>query len=47
MKTSDVAELRLFLEFVQDDVLYPAWHLDAHTGLRRGELLDLRWPIST
>jgi integrase len=44
MKTWDAGELAFFLELAQDDDLYPAWHLDAHTGLRRGELLGLQWP---
>lgn len=43
MKTWDTNELRSFLDFVQDDDLFPAWHLDANTGLRRGELLGLHW----
>jgi integrase len=43
MKTWDASELRSFLELAQDDDLYPAWHLDAHTGLRRGEVLGLHW----
>lgn len=36
-------ELAEFLAFVRDDRLYACWHLAAHTGLRRGELLGLRW----
>jgi len=36
-------ELASFLESVADDRLFAAWHLAAHTGLRRGELLGLRW----
>lgn len=36
-------ELRRFLESVRDDRLYAAWLLSASTGLRRGELLGLRW----
>jgi integrase len=43
MKTWDATELCSFLNFAQDDDLYPAWHLDANTGLRRGELVGLRW----
>lgn len=36
-------ELRHFLDFVQGDRLYAAWHLAAYTGMRRGELLGLCW----
>jgi len=36
-------ELRHFLAAVQNDPWYPALHLAASTGLRRGELLGLRW----
>ena len=36
-------ELRTFLKHVEDDRLYAAWVLAATTGLRRGELLGLRW----
>jgi integrase len=36
-------ELRAFLEFVRGDRLYPAWLLLATTGMRRGEVLGLRW----
>lgn len=36
-------ELRAFLEHVRDDRLYAAWLLAAGTGLRRGEVLGLRW----
>lgn len=32
-----------FLEFVREDWLYPLWHLAAMTGMRRGEVLGLRW----
>jgi integrase len=37
------AELRCFLEASKDDHWYAALHLAASTGLRRGELLGLRW----
>lgn len=37
------AELARFLESAEGDPLYPAFHLAATTGLRRGELLGLRW----
>ena len=36
-------ELRRFLDFVQNDKLYPLWLLLATTGMRRGEALGLRW----
>jgi len=36
-------ELRHFLDFVAGDRLYGCWHLAAYTGMRRGELLGLRW----
>lgn len=41
--TWSAEELRLFLECVQDDSLYPLWVLLATTGMRRGEALGLRW----
>jgi integrase len=36
-------ELQRFLSFVQEHPHYAAFHLSATTGLRRGELLGLRW----
>ncbi|MGH9158320.1 MAG: tyrosine-type recombinase/integrase [Acidimicrobiales bacterium] len=36
-------ELSAFLHFMKDDRLYALWHLAAMTGMRRGELLGLRW----
>lgn len=36
-------ELRVFVESVQRDRLYAAWMLAATTGVRRGEILGLRW----
>jgi integrase len=36
-------ELARFLAFVRADRLYALWHLAAMTGMRRGELLGLRW----
>ena len=41
--TWDPDELRRFLESVRDDLLYPAFYLAAASGMRRGELLGLRW----
>lgn len=43
MKTWQTDELRRFLTSVEGDRLYAAWLLVATTGLRRGELLGLRW----
>jgi len=37
------AELRRFLGVVQGHRLEAAWHLIAMTGMRRGEVLGLRW----
>ena len=36
-------EMRTFLEHVRDDRLFAAWQILATTGMRRGELLGLRW----
>jgi integrase len=36
-------DLARFLEFVQDTRLAPIWRLSAMTGMRRGEVLGLRW----
>lgn len=37
------AELRKFLDSVRDDEFYAAFYLAAATGLRRGEVVALRW----
>lgn len=38
------AELKAFLEWARENSeLAAAWHVLAHTGMRRGELLGLRW----
>lgn len=37
------SELAAFLESVKDTRLEPAWRLSAMTGMRRGEVLGLRW----
>ena len=37
------SELRQFLSSVAADDLYPLWRLAASTGMRRGEILGLRW----
>jgi integrase len=36
-------QLRAFLEHIEDHHLYPAFYLAANTGMRRGEVLGLRW----
>jgi len=36
-------EVAAFLAAVRPDRLYAAWHLAVSTGMRRGELLGLRW----
>lgn len=43
MRTWTPEELRSFLEYVADDPLYAAWVLSANTGMRRGEVLGVRW----
>ncbi len=43
MRCWSAEELRAFLEHVKGDRYFPAWLLVASTGLRRGELLGLRW----
>jgi integrase len=47
LKVWDSAQMRKFLASVRDDRLYAAWLLLATTGVRRGELLGLRWETST
>ncbi len=45
-RTADVwslDDLRRFLAAADDDPAFPLWHVAAATGLRRGELLGLRW----
>ncbi len=43
MKTWTAGELRTFLSAIADNRLFPAFLTLASTGLRRGELLGLRW----
>ena len=43
MKTWNADELRAFLEQAQTDRLYAAFLLAATTGMRRGEVLGVRW----
>jgi len=39
------AQFATFLEHVDGDRWMPLWHLAAATGLRRGELMALRWDL--
>lgn len=41
--TWTATELGAFLQHVRGDRLFAAWQLAASTGLRRGEILGLRW----
>jgi integrase len=43
MKTWSAEQLATFLEATRDDRLHVLWHLLALTGMRRGEVLALRW----
>ncbi len=43
MNVWDSTTLNNFLHFTADERLGPAWHVLAMTGIRRGELLGLRW----
>jgi integrase len=43
LKASDAGQLRVFLDAIGSHWLNPAFHLAAHTGMRRGEVLGLRW----
>ncbi|HMS24199.1 MAG TPA: site-specific integrase [Acidimicrobiia bacterium] len=43
MNVWDAKTLGQFLEYTSDERLGPAWHVLAMTGIRRGELLGLRW----
>lgn len=43
MKVWTAEELRTFLDHVADNRLYACYLLAATTGMRRGELLGLRW----
>lgn len=37
------AQARQFLDYVKDDPLYPVWLLAITSGMRKGEILGLRW----
>lgn len=43
MRTWTREQLRSFLDHARDDRLFPAFLLAATTGMRRGEVLGLRW----
>src|ERR1035437_2804279 len=43
MKTWDATQVRAFLESTRNDRLHPLWRLLAMTGMRRGEVLGLKW----
>jgi len=43
LRTWSAAELNAFLDHVAGDRLYAAYFLAGYTGLRRGEVLGLRW----
>lgn len=43
MKVWEAAQLRSFLDAGRSNRLHPAFFLAAHTGMRRGEILGLRW----
>lgn len=43
MKFWDPEQLSRFLTQVMGDRLEAAWHLAAMTGMRRGEVIGLRW----
>jgi integrase len=43
MNTLTEKEIILALEMAKDSVFYPLFHVDMFTGLRRGELVALKW----
>ena len=43
MRSWEIAELTGFLAGIEGDHLEAAWHLAALTGMRRGEVVALRW----
>jgi len=43
MRVWDAEQLRQFLDGIDQHRLHPAYYLAANTGMRRGEILGLRW----
>lgn len=43
MQTWNEDQLTTFLETTSEDRLFPLWRLSAMSGMRRGEVLGLRW----
>lgn len=43
IKAWNARQLAVFLDAVRSHRLHPAYHLAAYTGMRRGEVLGLRW----
>jgi integrase len=43
IKAWDADQLCTFLDSIEEHRLFPAYYLSANTGMRRGEILGLRW----
>jgi integrase len=43
LSTWSASQVNRFLAHVEGDRLYALWHLAVTTGMRRGELIGLRW----
>lgn len=43
VRTMSEADVRLFLDYAKESEYYPLFYLALFTGMRRGELLALRW----